>query len=103
MEESEDVSEESEEGSVASLTLLATKASSPSLCTPAQTQRASKAASISPPPCNYTVPESVSKLLLVLEGAPTLSMAHLRALGQTLRRSAESVKALACVFLEWNA
>eukprot|EP00961_Rhodomonas_salina_P142635 1920280-Rhodomonas_salina.1 len=103
MEESEDVSEDSEDGSVASSVPPASKIASSPLRTPAKAQKALKAAPTSPPPRNYTVPESVSKLLLILEGTPALSVAHLRALGQTLKRSAESVKALACVFLEWNA
>eukprot|EP00961_Rhodomonas_salina_P278277 3760095-Rhodomonas_salina.1 len=113
MEESEDVSEDSEEGSVASSVPPASKNSSPPLCsspprgpewaTPAKAQKTFKAAPTSLPPRNYTVPESVSKLLLILKGVPTLSVAHLHTLGQTLKRGAESVKALACVFLEWNA
>eukprot|EP00961_Rhodomonas_salina_P185922 2510331-Rhodomonas_salina.1 len=103
MEESEEVSEESEEGSMALSASRSVQASLHSLLTPAQESEQLKAAQVSPPQRNYIVAESMSKLLLILEGSLTLSVAHLRALGQTLKHCPKSVKALVCVFLEWNA
>eukprot|EP00961_Rhodomonas_salina_P142332 1916881-Rhodomonas_salina.1 len=96
-EESEEVTDSSDEdqgSSKASPKVLASmtarKAASP------------KKAPVSPPPRNYTIAEAVSKLLLILEGAPQLSVAHMRALGKVLARSPDAVKALARVFLHWS-